>query len=221
MALAFSSHQGLPVDNDPFNPNPAPPWAAVVLRRVQSVRVLRTTDPPDHTMLRRRVTKAFTPRRIAAWEPRIRQVADELVARMAERGGPADLVRDLASPLPTTIIAELMGIPAERHRDFKRWSDQLIDGLFTGGSRAGMMRGLAAISWFFLRTVRRRRREPGDDLISLLTAEGDEPLTAPELVTFCVLLLVAGNETTTNLVSSAMVALFARPEQWARIVADP
>ncbi|WP_433524825.1 cytochrome P450 [Nocardia pseudovaccinii] len=211
------------IDSDPFNPSMQPPK---LLRRlfagIPAIRVMLTSDPPDHTMLRRKVSRVFTPRRIAEWEPRIREVTAQLMNDMLAADRPADLVRDLASPLPATIIAEMLGVPAARQDDFKRWSDELVDGLLTGGSRTKMIRSAIAISWFFVRTIRRRRRAPGDDLISLLiTGTGDEALTLPETVNFCVLLLVAGHETTTNLIVNAMLALFDRPDLRDQVRANP
>ncbi|MFI1464170.1 cytochrome P450 [Nocardia carnea] len=133
-----------------------------------------------------------------------------------------DLIRDLAAPLPAIIIAEMLGVPASRRDHFKRWSDGLIDGLLTGGSRTSMIRSAAAISWFFYRTIRRRRRAPGDDLISALaTGAGDEALTVAETVNFCILLLVAGHETTTNLIGNAVLALFDRPDIRSRLREEP
>jgi cytochrome P450 len=223
----FSSDLGRwsDITDNPFAPDqrPARPLAAA-LRRLPAPRVLLTIDPPDHTMLRRKVSRAFTPRAIASWEPRIREVADGLVADMAARGAGrpvVDLVHEFASPLPTVVIAELMGIPADRRDDFKRWSDGLIDGLLTGGGLR-TTRSALAISWFFAKTVRERRRNPGDDLISMLVTGGpEEALTASELVAFCVLLLVAGNETTTNLIANAVNALFTHQDAADGLRADP
>ncbi|PQM45891.1 cytochrome P450 [Mycobacterium talmoniae] len=212
--------------DNPFNPTmKIPSLLARLLGSVAPVRTLLTSDAPLHTELRRKVGRAFTPRRITAWEPRIWEIADSLVDEMAAKsdGSPIDLVTDLASPLPTIVIAEMMGIPAERHNDFKRWSDNLVNGLLTDGSKAKLLSSAVEISWFFARAVRTRRRNPGDDLVSLLVA-GDrdtEALSLPELVNFCILLLVAGNETTTNLISNAMLAMLDRPEVWQQIVTEP
>lgn len=221
-AQRFSSAVGA-IESDPFNPGMAPPkWLSHILSRLTAVRVLLISDPPDHTILRRKVGRAFTPRRIAAWEPRIREISAQLVDAMLTADRPADLVRDLASPLPTAIIAEMLGVPEARNADFKRWSDDLVNGLLTGGSRIAMFRSAIAISWFFFRTARRRRRNPGDDLISLLVAcTGDDALTTPEIVNFCILLLAAGNETTTNLVANAMLAVFDRPDLRQQLRDDP
>ncbi|WP_054814745.1 cytochrome P450 [Nocardia arizonensis] len=209
------------IGSDPFNPSPTPKWLSAILTRIPTARVLLTTDPPDHTMLRRKVARAFTPRRIAEWEPRIREVTAGLVDALLDTDEP-DLVRDLAAPLPAIIIAEILGVPAERRDDFKRWSDELIDGLLTGGSRIAMVRSAIAISWFFARIIRRRRAAPGDDLISaLVTGTGEESLTTGEAVNFCILLLVAGHETTTNLIANTMLALFDRPALRERIREQP
>ena len=212
--------------DNPFNPAiKVPSWLAAALRRVVSTRTLLTSDAPEHTQLRRKVSRAFTPKRIAAWEPRIREIAERLIDNIAAKSSDesVDLVDDLASPLPTIVIAEMMGVPEDRHDDFKRWSDNLVNGLLTGGDRMKMLTSAAAISWFFARTVRQRRRRPGDDLVSLLiTGEHDaDALSLDELIRFCVLLLVAGNETTTNLIANAMVALLDRPHLWQQIVANP
>ncbi len=227
-ATLFSSDLGKSgrFDDNPFNPTmKIPRRLAGILFRFLPVRTVLTSDPPDHTQLRRKVSRAFTPRRINAWEPRIREIAERLVDDIAAKPNnePIDLVADLASPLPTIVIAEMMGIPAKRHNDFKRWSDNLVNGLLTGGGNIKMLTSAVEISWFFARTVHARRRNPGDDLVSLLIA-GDrdtDALSLVELIEFCVLLLVAGNETTTNLVSNAMLALLDRPDLWRQITADP
>lgn len=223
-AQRFSSDLGKAsrFDDNPFNPTmKIPHRLAGTLGRVVPLRTLLTSDPPEHTVLRRKVSRAFTPRRITAWQPRIREIAERLVDDIAAKAGPIDLVTDLASPLPTIVIAEMMGIPADRHDDFKRWSDNLVNGLLTGGSKAKMLTSAGEISWFFARTVRERRRNPGDDLVSLLVTGDADALSLVELINFCVLLLVAGNETTTNLISNAMLALFEHRDLWQQITADP
>lgn len=212
------------LQGNPFNPSMKVPGLGRVAGRIPWLRVLLTSDPPEHTVLRRKVNRAFTPRMMAAWENRIHEIAERLVDDLvaAGRSGPVDLVASVASPLPTTVIAEMMGIPAARQDDFKRWSDELVDGLLTGGSQVRLIRSAVEISAFFARTVRRRRRQPGDDLISLLvTGDKDTALNLAELTAFCVLLLVAGNETTTNLISNAMLALFDRPDLWQQLEGDP
>ncbi|MGH9138673.1 MAG: cytochrome P450, partial [Acidimicrobiales bacterium] len=210
---------------NPFNPTMKVPRA---LRRFSGrlpwPRVLLTSDPPAHTVLRRKISKAFTPRMIGLWEPRVRGIAERLATEMVRAGetGSVDLVRDFAAPLPSTVIAELMGIPSDRQDDFRTWSDNLVNALTAGGSVAKMVPSAIRIELFFARVVRQRRKQPGDDLISLLmTGDKDTRLTFRELVTFCILLLAAGNETTSNLVANAVLALFAHPDAQRLLEADP
>ncbi|MFB4299150.1 cytochrome P450 [Actinomadura sp. NTSP31] len=225
----FSSDTGGPwsdLSANPFNPAVKVPGAvARAARRLPAPRVLLTSDPPDHTMLRRKVARAFTPRRIAAWEPRVREITERLLAGMTARHAPVDLVRDLASPLPTTVIAEMMGVPSQMQDRFKRWSDKAIDGLLTQGPVRNTLHGAGAMAAYFAGAVRKRRRNPRDDLISLLVAEGadddEAPLGTGELITFCILLLVAGNETTTNLISNTVLALLDNPQALEAVQADP
>src|SRR4051794_21165507 len=148
-------------------------------------RTLIGSDPPDHTVLRRMVTRPFHPAAIAALEPRIAAIAESLVASMLESSdsGGADLVKALAEPLPVIVIAELLGIPAERRVDFKRWSDAFVGvgAVMMGGGESAT--ALAEMSEFFDDVIRDRRREPGDDLISVL-ASGSERLSDRELLMF-------------------------------------
>jgi len=183
-------------------------------------------DPPVHGTLRNVVNRGFTPRRIAAWEPRIRALVDEHLGGL-RRGEPFDLVRDFAVPLPVTVIAEMLGVEPARMRDFKRWSDAFVDGA-TGPGRARPFAREFANSVFeflsYLRgAVRQRRREPREDLIGALLAEapGGTALSDLEAILFVQLLLVAGNETTTNLIGNAAQALLDHPEQLSRVQSDP
>jgi len=137
-----------------------------------------------------------------------------------------DVVRDLAVPLPVTMIAEMLGIEPERRHDFKRWSDTVIDNA-TGAGRANpfgkaVLDAFAEMTTYVVRIARERRRKPAVDLISqLVSIGGGEGLSPLELVQFVTLLLVAGNETTTNLIGNATAALLDHPEQLARVAADP
>lgn len=180
------------------------------------------SDPPDHTRLRRLVNKPFHPAAIAQLEPRIRAICDELFDDLlaANETGEADLIQHLGYPLPVIVIAELLGIPSERRADFKRWSDAMLGGLSEDFDRS--VGGLAAMEMFayFNDVIAARRDHPGTDLISLLVG-GSEPLNNMELQMFCMLLLVAGNETTTNLISNGALALFDHPEAVARLREAP
>jgi cytochrome P450 len=189
-------------------------------------RNLISEDPPRHGPLRGLVNRGFTPRRIAEWERRMREVAAACVARLRD-GGDFDVVADLAVPLPITVIAEMLGVEPERRADFKHWSDLLVAGV-SGSGRGrdprenGLAESLRAVCEYAMAVAAVRRREPGDDLISVLLSaqDGDVALTDVELALFVQLLLVAGNETTTNLIGNATHALLRHPEQLARVRAD-
>jgi cytochrome P450 len=189
-------------------------------------------DPPAHTRLRRIVSGQFTPRRVAELRPRIERIVVELLEPLLG-AGPVDWIEQLALPFPVWVIAELMGIPPERRADFKRWSSATVQAL--GGAvdlaPAERMRVEAVIGEFaqyFMSVIQERRAaasgdDKGDDLIRLLLQanQGGEKLLDGELISFCILLLVAGNETTTNLIGNGALALLEQPEQWAQVEADP
>jgi len=188
-------------------------------------------DPPQHTRLRRIVSGQFTPRQVARMRPRIEKLAADLLDPLIG-AGTVDWIDDLALPLPVWVIAELMGIPPERRADFKRWSAATVQAL--GGAvdlePAERMRIEAVIGEFaryFMGVIQERRAradagDQGDDLISLLLRANQEGerLQDGELISFCILLLVAGNETTTSLIGNATLALLEDPAQWAQIESD-
>ena len=188
------------------------------------MRLLIASDPPDHTVLRRLVSKAFTPREIMALEPRIRALTEAMVDDLIDAGDGADLVTQLAYPLPVIVIAELLGIPGERRDDFKRWSDDLVGALSgTWDPSRGQFSGVEMFM-YFSEVVAERTRKPGEDLISLLVArgrDGEAALDPMEIVLFCALLLIAGNETTTNLIGNGAQALFDHPDQARRLRDSP
>ena len=176
--------------------------------------------------MRRLVNRGFTPRVINVYEPRVREIAEEFVAEMIERGadGGADLVRDLTYPLPVTVIAEMLGIPADRREQFKKWSDAAVAAFSLAPDAERFRVAAEEMFEFFVEVVEDRRANPGDDLVSMLVSRGaddEEPLTLDELVGFCILLLIAGNETTTNLLGNWMRTLVDRPDVEAALRADP
>jgi cytochrome P450 len=177
------------------------------------------TDPPRHRQLRNLVTEAFTPRTVEALRPRITQIVEELLDQLAPRGQ-MDLIEDFAVPLPVKVIAELLGIPIDHRERFKRWSDAIVTGGRTGMSDGDARREMAV---FFTDLMEERRRSPREDLISgLLAARIDgESLDQRELLSFCILLLVAGNETTTNLIGNAILCLEEHPDLEAEVRAHP
>ncbi len=191
-----------------------------------TARNLIAMDPPGHGPMRSVVNRGFTPRRIACWEPRIREIVKEQVAGLGGAGS-FDVMRDLAIPLPVQIIAEMLGVEPDRVDDFKRWSDGIIAGA-TGERRADRfhpetVRTIVELNGYLRKIVRARKKQPADDLISVITATdpAGEKLSLVELVMFVQLLLVAGNETTTNLIGNSVQALLDYPEQLARVHADP
>jgi len=194
--------------------------------RMGDARLMIASDPPDHTMLRRIVSRPFTKRRIAEWEEMARRLTTTLVDDLAERvrdGGTADFTKDLAVPLPVTLIAEILGVPPSKMADFRRWSDALVGSLAAEIDVARVGADLAEMSQYFFGVAEERRREPGDDLISAIavaTPDGEQ-LSTIEVVLFCILLLVAGNETTTNLLGNLLHALWEHPDQWQALRADP
>ncbi|MGP8058562.1 MAG: cytochrome P450 [Acidimicrobiales bacterium] len=189
----------------------------------QMLPVMIMMDPPRHTDLRRLVSRAFTRRRIADHAQAIREIARDLIDTLvdAEQG---DLVEDLAKPLPTIVIADLLGVPREDRKAFRQWSDQIIqDNPDDPVVAARAMDGVASLLGYFADLIAERRRSPRDDLLTaLIMAEADgERLSEDELFAMCILLLVAGNETTTNLVSNSAVLFDQNPDQWRAIVANP
>ncbi len=202
------------------------------LRSRERTRSFLSLDPPDHTRLRRLVTKAFTPRVVATLAPRITQLTHELLtaADSAGRdGGEIELVSQLAYPLPVRIISELLGVPAADHAKFAGWSARLAHSVqpsFGAVDRAELAqteRAAGEFSEYFTDLIARRRADPADDLLTKLIRAEDEGqrLTVEELIATCVLLLVAGHETTVGLISNAMLALLRNPAQLAALVADP
>lgn len=179
--------------------------------------VLIGDDPPRHTRMRALVNKTFTPRRVAELEPWVQSVAAEL---LDGRGGEREMVESFTVPLPVKVIARLLGIPGEEHERFKRWSDSFLD--FYGSDPAARMQNAWEMAAFFGEMASKRRAEGAEDLITaLVQAEVDgERLKDQEILAFCILLLVAGNETTTNLLSNFLGIMSRRPDLWARLRAD-
>ncbi len=177
-------------------------------------------DPPKHTVFRSLVNKFFTAKAVQELEPRIESLTESLLKRV-EGEVAFDFVGVLAVPLPVTVIAGLLGVPAEDMSLFKQWTDSIVgvDG-GGGGGGGGYMSSQRDLAEYFGRIIEQRRTQPRNDLISqLLTSEVDgRRLTAKELLGFCTLLLVAGNETTTNLLSNAVKALSENPEGYGKLL---
>ena len=178
-------------------------------------------DPPDHTRLRTLVHKAFTPSLVAQMRERIQTLADELLTQIVHQGE-CDLIRDYALPLPMTIITEILGVPTRDRNKFHKWSKAVV----SLSSPTPTVRVIPNV-WMFLRYLRRfferRRREPRDDLASALirAEEAGDKLNRDELLAMVFLLLIAGHETTVNLIGNGMLALFEHPEAMNRLRQEP
>ena len=217
LALDYDVVKRVLSDSDAFSSRYGPDW-------------LIFADPPRHTKLRALVSKAFTPRTVAALEPRIRELSGELLYRVVERGE-MDLVADFAAPLPMLVIAEMLGIPAQDRPQFHQWADAIVAMSHTIGGPQDAARaaqeGFAAVtaemSSYLSALLAARRGEPGGDLLTRLDgAEVDGVrLTMDEILGFFQLLLLAGSETTTNLISNAVLCLIEHPDQLARLRANP
>jgi cytochrome P450 len=188
-------------------------------------------DPPEHTRYRRLVSRAFTPRAIAAFEPMIERTTADLLDGLEVAGGEVDLVGAWAAQLPVLVIAELLGVPKERRDDFLRWGAAVAATLDPGlpfRRYLAAERALRALHGFLREHFDRLRRDPGEDLVSsLVTPQADSvlpeesALTERELHATVMLLLGAGFETTVNLLGNAVVALDAHRDQWEALAADP
>jgi cytochrome P450 len=179
-------------------------------------------DGDTHLRLRRLVSKAFTPRMIERLRPRIQEIADELIDRVSA-AGEMELVSDFAFPLPITVIAELLGVPAADRDRFREWSGAMVSPALAAADMERTDALLGAFVTYLLALFAERREEPGEDLVSALVAveDGGDTLSEEELSSMVALLIVAGHETTVSLIGNAMRALLTHPEQRAAIECDP
>jgi cytochrome P450 len=181
-------------------------------------------DPPDHTRLRTLVSRAFTPRIVEGLRGRVEAIVEQHLDAVADQGG-MDVIAALAYPLPVIIIAEMLGIPAEDHGRFKHWSDEMLRGMgiSTDDDVRRSRRAQRELRAYFEGVASARRAEPREDLLSALLAVEDENggLSTDELYETCALLLVAGHETTTNLIGNGLLALLRHPEQFDVLRREP
>ena len=185
-------------------------------------------DPPDHTRLRGLASKAFTPRVVERLRPRVQEIVDGLLDRV-ERAGAMDLIEEFAYPIPVNVICEMLGVPVEDHEQFKGWSLDLargLDSIMLGPDsdvvkRSGKAR--EGLSNYIRQLIGERRSAPRGDLLSALiaTEEAGDKLSEPELVAMSILLLVAGHETTVNLIGNGMLALLRHPDQLRQLRERP
>jgi cytochrome P450 len=185
-------------------------------------------DPPDHTRLRSLVNRAFTPRVIEGMRGQIQAVVDRLLDRV-EPCGHMDVIADLAYPLPVTVICDMLGVPVDDHERIKGWSSDIIRSLDAIGipSDPSIVErgriGRRGIADYFRALLPERRRHPRADLLSSLIAveEAGDRLSEGELLATCVLLFIAGHETTVNLIGNGLLALLRHPDQLGRLRAEP
>ena len=185
-------------------------------------------DPPDHTRLRSLVSKAFTPRVVEGLRPRIQEIVDGLIAR-AEAAGTMDVIEEFAYPIPVNVICEMMGVPDKDHERFKGWSLDIargLDSIWLPPDSEIPRRSAAArhaISDYFRELIAQRRASPRGDLLSALIAaeEAGDKLNEEELLATCILILIAGHETTVNLIGNGVLALLRNPEELRRLRATP
>jgi pimeloyl-[acyl-carrier protein] synthase len=185
-------------------------------------------DPPDHTRLRSLVSKAFTPRVVEGLRPRVQQIVDGLIARAREKGS-MDLIEEFAYPIPVNVICEMLGVPVEDHERFKGWSLDIargLDSILLPPDSEVPKRSVAsrtALAEYFRELIAKRRASPRADLLSGLIAaeEAGDKLSENELLATCILLLIAGHETTVNLIGNGTLALLRHPDQLRRLRENP
>lgn len=186
-------------------------------------RNMLDTDPPDHERLRALVSKAFTPRLIERMRPRVQEIADALLGAVQDKGE-MDLIDDYAFPLPITVIAELLGVPVEDRNKFRKWSDAAVSGNATQEYVEKILLPHMQAFTDYLRAMFEEKREnPKDDLISALlrAEEAGDKLSEDELLAMVFLLLIAGHETTVNLIGNGTLALLQHPDELQKLKDDP
>jgi cytochrome P450 len=182
---------------------------------------LLSDDPPRHSVLRALLARAFTPAAMEATRPYVEALAHELTAAIPP-GEEIDVVAAITSPLPVRVIARMMGVPVERAPDFRRWSNALAD-IQAGPVAPERITAIMELRAYFADEVAKRRAAPGDDLITAMTrvSETSESLSDDQIVAFCILLMAAGNETTTNLLGNLLNRLARDPSGWTALRANP
>lgn len=183
-------------------------------------------DPPKHTRLRNLVARVFTPRRVDKMRAYLQMLVDQMLAEIAVRGR-MEVIEDLAYPLPVTVIAELLGVPARDREQLKKWSDDYADMLgsfqYIPDDPEATLRSLNEMTEYFLAIIGQYRKHPKDNLLSdlILAQEQGSALDNDELIANCILLLAAGHETTTNLIGNAVLTLFKHPDQLQLLRENP
>lgn len=224
----FSSARGGPNDNrrNQYAMRAALAGQTAAAMQPNIGRTILNSDPPDHTRLRRLADRLFTPKSIREMAPHVQEIANDLIEQAVARGDVIDVMDDLAGPLPTIVIAEMLGVSTEDRAKFKRWSTAVTEPFRPETTMEQAQARVAELSEFteyLTREIAKRREHPADDLIGRLVAARDQAdsLSEEELLSFIRLLLVAGNETTTNLIGNAVLALIDHPQEQVRLRRDP
>lgn len=204
---------------------PEPEWLDEIVSESDRQPSILGLDDPDHKRLRGLVSKAFTPRSIEAFRPRIEQIVDDVLAPLKSLTQ-FDLIKDFAGPIPTIVIAEMLGVDASDQEQFKAWSNTVVstfNPLLSEDESKHAMRTSETMRRYFHAEISKRRASPRDDLIAAMmrAQEAGDHLTDEEIVTMCDLLIVAGNVTTTDLIGNGVLALLRHPEQMQKLRDNP
>jgi len=196
------------------------PWVPGMVKPLE--RTMLDLDEPDHTRLRALVHKAFTPRLIEQMRERIQALADDLLDAVQGRGR-MDLIHDYALPVPTTIIAEMLGVPVKDRQKFHRWSSAIVSSNLSAWGMVKAIPNVMAFIGYIRKLLKLRRANPQDDLVSALVqaAEAGDQLSEDELLAMVFLLLLAGHETTVNLIGNGTLTLLEHPDQMEKLRNDP
>jgi len=215
--VSFRSGGGVLAKNDPLRMQSRTDRSIPTDAKAPSIIFM---DPPEHTRYRRLVTHAFTPRRVSALEPLMRAVARQCLDEIPT-GERIDFVDRVSVPLPIRVIAEMLGVPVSDRDDFRRWSDAVVEA--AEANEADLFRAIGEFFAYLQARIDERRKRPTDDLLSvLIQAEVDgDRLTEGDVLLFCQTLLVAGNETTRNLISGGALALLDHPEEKKKLAENP
>jgi cytochrome P450 PksS len=194
------------------------PWMPAMFRPLS--RNMLDLDPPDHTRLRSSVQKAFTPRFVEMLRGRVETIAEDLLAAMRHRNH-FDVIADFALPLPTIVIAEMLGVPKTQQHRFHRWSKNIVAANWSKWSMIRAVPSVIAFIRYIRRLIALKRTQPADDLVTaLVNAEAEDRLSDDELLSMIFLLLIAGHETTVNLIGNGTLALLQHPSEMQRLRDD-
>jgi hypothetical protein len=209
-------------DHDAFCSRQGLTWDPRSAEQAGILPMMVTTDPPDHTKLRKLINRGFTPKRVADLEPEVRAIVVEAIARL-QRAGQGDLITDLGAPLPTAIIGRFLGVPEGDRMQFHEWATAVVSATSGSEFHADAMQAAVGLYGYFRELTQRRRREPAADLIgTLIGSEVDgTSLTDEDVLGFCFNIITGGVETTTSLVANAMLMMQAEPAVRRRLAAEP